>query len=462
MDSVLTSRPSGLFKLPGELLYQIFDDVYINWSQAEPSLIGSERPPTSPLCRALVPFQRQGLYRNAFVNVRQNSIRFFKSILAQPRLASLVTSLTLKIPVNSASQSSSRAVRNSTGQVSAEEIQSCFSSFRNLEHLTLQDHTTIHFPSLLSILTSDTLSPKCTSIMLSIPCYNQDALASLPLNPKSFSLEVAEWQNSTIVAKKDTVHRSPFSSLSDLTLTRFPRADYHNKARLDFLARCASLRRLTLHGFNESQMVELLYLPSRESLTQLSLLGGPAFGPTIPLDQVLRYFPNLRQLTLAINYSNERYKDGFTDAVRRLSLEILIFAPPEQPPLSVLEALLSPPNQHPTLRKLQLDCVDRVGTIGTRLSTIPLRFSSIQSGMKVAINDLFPEDWDIPRFPPEYSIGQLKALQFVGSENGVQVAGKIFEALEFREAYEQDVDILKERWDNWKAQGRRTQGKKGK
>ncbi|GAA5995073.1 hypothetical protein JCM5350_003994 [Sporobolomyces pararoseus] len=73
MDSSLT-RPSGLFKLPAELLYSIFDDAYINWSGGEPSTSSSSRPPTSPLCRALVDFQRQGLYRNAFVDVRQNLI----------------------------------------------------------------------------------------------------------------------------------------------------------------------------------------------------------------------------------------------------------------------------------------------------------------------------------------------------------------------------------------------------
>ncbi|GAA5995071.1 hypothetical protein JCM5350_003993 [Sporobolomyces pararoseus] len=217
---------------------------------------------------------------------------------------------------------------------------------------------------------------------------------------------------------------------------------------------------------HSSSFLSQCELPSRSTLSRIH---RTAFAPRKPSVRREHYPSSAPTLLLKSSptYSRNRLlqvplRDWFPR--RHLSTSTRNPYPriPEQPSLSILETLISPPNQHPTLRNLQLDCVDRVGTIGTRLSTIAIHFSSIKPGTKVAIDDFFPEDWDVPQVPTEYSIEELEVLQLAGTKNGVQVVGNVFEALEVREAYEEDVELLKKRWENWKIQGRRARGIKGK
>ncbi|GAA5949912.1 hypothetical protein JCM3765_007735 [Sporobolomyces pararoseus] len=470
MDNSLTSRPPGLLKLPAELLYQVFDDVYTNWSEVEPTSRKSSRPPTSPLSRALVDYQRQGLYRNVTIKARKSSIRFFKSILLQPHLATLVTSLTLRIP-----ETSGRSNSNGT-EVSPDEIETCISSCINLEALNLREYTTVHFPSLLSVLTSDTLSPKCTSISLSLPRQQQDALACLPLNITKCSFDVVGWQTVAIGAKEDTVARPPFSSLSSLTLSDLAAYDNGSSLWTEFIARCTNLRRLTFVEFDQDRALEIgiLHASRIQSITELYFVG--TFHYRVDLVSILPRFSNLRQLYMAIEVSWD-YSDPFFDALRRLPLEILTFGgasstsrssawySPFVPSLPLLEALVSPTNQHLTLRTLKLNCVDVIGTIGTRVSTIDLRFHSIDPETDTPVEDLFPDDWDVPNLPCDYSIEGLKALRLAGEKNGVRVEGRVFKLAKVREAYEEDAELLQEYWEDWKKEKekrKKSKGKKGK
>ncbi|GAA5989524.1 hypothetical protein JCM5350_002095 [Sporobolomyces pararoseus] len=475
MEDSLTSRPPGLLNLPTELLLKIFDDVYLNWSEVEPSSSKSSRPLTSPLSRALVDYQRQGLYRNVTITIHKRSIRFFKSILAQPRLASLLVSLTLKIP-----GISGRSTSNGS-EVSPDEIETCFSSFINLEALSIREYTAVHFPSLLSILTSDTLSSKCTSISLSLPRQQQDALVSLPLNVRRCNFEVVGWQTAPTGAKEDKVSRPPFSRLSTLTLSNLQ--DYDNRDDLwtKFLARCTKLRRLRFYNFDHqgASQIRILQSLDLQSITGLSFLNTPRYISHVNLDSILPKFSNLRQLCLSIECCDVN-SDLFFTVIRRLPLEILIFTGEGSssgwfqtyfPPLSSLEALVSPPNQHATLRTLKLDCIDQVGRIGTRISTIDLRFHSIDRNTETPVDDLFPDDWNVPNLPKGYSIEGLKALRLAGEKNGVRVHGDVLEAMEVREAYEEDAELLTECWEDWKEEkekgkgkgkGKKGKGKKGK
>ncbi|GAA5949832.1 hypothetical protein JCM3765_007709 [Sporobolomyces pararoseus] len=455
MDNSLTSRPPGLLKLPAELLYQVFDDVYMNWSEVEPTSRKSERPLTSPLSRALVGYQRQGLYRSVTVTKGTAMVQFFKAILSQPQLAIHTTSLAIKI--------SSMRLRSTLEVLSPEVLKKCFSSFQNLRHLSLRDHTTILFPALLSILTSDTLSPKCLSVSLSLPYPPQDVLLSLPLKLERCILEMVQWQIPGAVEKEDQVSRPPFSNLSSLTLSRIRTYHQSDKTWSDFLARCPALHHLTLHEMNCDGIRELGIVgsPVLGSITKLSLLGGAhRNGQGIDFASFLPRFSNLRELTLAVNLCHNLY-DPFFDAVRKLPLETLIFGTFEDPPLACLQALVSPPSQHLTLRTLTLNGVDRVGTVGTRISSLELPFH-INDEPGSLLEDFFPEDWDVPTIPLDYSVEGLKALQLAGEKNEVSIDGRVFRASEVRAAYEQDVALLQERWENWRKRGKKAKGKKGK
>ncbi|GAA5949748.1 hypothetical protein JCM3765_007674 [Sporobolomyces pararoseus] len=424
MDESLTSPPPGLLKLPAELLYQVFDDVYMNWSEVAPTSRKSSRPPTSPLSRALVDYQRQGLYRVVTLKTRKNSVRFFKSILAQPRLASLVTSLTLRIP-----GTSGRSNSNGT-EVSPDEIETCFSSLVNLEALSLREYTAVHFPSLLSILTSNALSSKCTSITLALPGHRQDALSSLPLNMTRCNLEVVGYQTAAIGKPEDAVSRPPFSSLSSLSLwTNQYHSDGFDLWR-SFIARCDSLRRICLHRFSQDDVLNygILQSPSLQSITELSFLGEPRYH--LDLASILPHFSNLLLLTLEVDCLDP-FSHGFFDALRELPLEILTFtgdgsasrswwldAPPvpSLPSLPSLEALISAPTQHLTLRTLKLDCVPSDPETDTPLV------------------DLSVDERVVPNLPRDYSIEGLKALQLAGEKNGVVIEGSVFNLAEELEA----------------------------
>jgi hypothetical protein len=177
-------------------------------------------------------------------------------------------------------------------------------------------------------------------------------------------------------------------------------------------------------------------------------------------------FPDLKKLTLGGGTST--YSQSFVDALHKLPLQTLVLKVGELVSLASLTALVSSSTKHLTLLTLTLNFLEWSGKIGTRIAQVDLPFDTVDLETEYVTDDLMTDDWQFPVFPPGFSVEGLLALRQGGQVNGVEADGKVFEAIEVLEAYEEDVNLLGEMWDEWKDEEKksrkekRTKGKKGK
>ncbi|GAA5962968.1 hypothetical protein JCM3765_006733 [Sporobolomyces pararoseus] len=462
----LRKRQTGLLDLPAELLYQIWEDVYINWKEVEANSWESRLPPTVPLCKTLTTIQVHSLYLNvdlsSYYSLRSLN-NFFKTILARPQLAIFVSTFTFTVGKG---YSGSTKDRSNELVVTIESIKSCFRLFSNLKALNLLDEATLALPSLLSLLTSDTLPPQCTSIRFGVPAGYDNTLLTLPVAVKTLE---TTFIGESFSGRNDleSLELPPLSTLSTLTISR-PEAN--QQAYRQLLSRSPNLRSFGLHDVAprwNSNPQSLDAVPVVEKITRLSITsterrertGRRNYDNQFNVDSYISKFPNLKHLTLGAGTSP--HLATFFEELRKLPLESLTFAKGEYVPLAPLVALVSSSTQHLTLRTLTLSFLEKIGKMGTRIADVDIVFEEADVDSESVEDDYMTDDWTMPSFPPNITIPGLLSLQQVGAQSGVVVDGKVFEAIEIEKAYDDDVELLTEIWEGWRKKEKKLQGKKG-
>ncbi|GAA5909126.1 uncharacterized protein JCM6883_002613 [Sporobolomyces salmoneus] len=417
MESFVTSPRTNLLSLPDELLRDIFNDVYTNWKDVEASSWRSLLPPTVPLCRRLSGVQREALYKNVKIEatfcLRQFN-KFFETILAQPQLATFVTSFSFEV-WKSATPDYSKQLK-----VTDESLRLCFRQFRNLETLGFLHDAVSEFPQLLSLFSPSILSPKCTSIDLSLYHSAVGSLDTLPLNLETLKVTFLGGSADPFpLTKASTISLLTLDTLSHLTLAR-PEIDIDSSAFLDLI---------------------IQQIPVASNVTTLSIFTPLSDRrrsswfqqPSVPAHEShISKFPNLKTLTLGGGtISNSQ---TFVDDLRKLPLETLVLEKGETIPLEYLVALVSSSTRHLTLRTLTISFLLNNGKMGTRISTVALPFDQVHLDTDDVEDDLMTDDFDFPTWPQDCKPAALIALQDNGKQNGIRVDGEVFEAIKIQAA----------------------------
>jgi len=410
----------------------------------------------APLSKRFTDIQREELYR--YINIRAYSRftkleKLFAIVLDQPQFGSLVSSFRFHFDDSAAN------TRNSAPVVILDAVQDVFRLFTNLTTLQITGEATKRCPSLLEVLNPSTLSSKLTRISISLGPGQDHTLLSLP--PQLESLDVAL---SYAYRGSPSLRSSPprtFAQLSTLTLSD---AALHSKACESFIALCPNLQSLHLVDVVPPSTADAV-LKSISSPSQIKTLTvmrksrrEDRLGYRLPIisSSQLSKFTNLKDLTLGGNCTS--YSQALVDAIRSLPLENLILEESELVPPPSLLALVSPPTQHPTLRSLVLNLIDKWIKIGTRVAEVNFdhAFSQMDPDSKVVEEDAMTDDWKLPKFPSGFSLEGLIKLQTKGAENGVAVVGRVYEGIVIQRAYDDDVEALEELWKEWKKRGKKS------
>ncbi|GAA5849230.1 hypothetical protein JCM5353_000532 [Sporobolomyces roseus] len=437
-------RIDYLSRLPNELLYKIFEDVYVNWKEGRR---GCRSPKTlsQPLSKNFLEIQRQGLYRHINIRVYSNLSkldRFFQTILPAPKLGTFVNSFVFDIDGQDAGHvSTSRLIPQAS-------IVHAFRCFTNLITLRLTRAATMIVPGLAPILHSSIISPRCTQISLQLAPQEQHRLMYLPRSVQTLHVTFATLRLFGSFRQTGSPHR-PFSQLSSLTISQ---AASTSRGCEDLVALCPNLVAIYLTdiGLPGFDNFILRSIPSPSRIETLSILRQPRRVDYYSMQ--LKTFVNLKKITLGGNAIS--YSTLFFDTLRSLPLQQITFEKGELVPLPSLIAFVSSPIQQPTLRKLVLNLLERSGKIGTRVARMDLdhTFSQLDSDTEDSEEVVIATDWRLPKFPAEYSHEGLIDLRREGTENGVEVVGTLYDGIEVEEAYECDMEMLDKLWEEWKEQ----------
>ena len=418
------------------------------------------------MCKTLTTIQLQAVYRQVSLG-RYRSLRsfnkFFETIIARPELANFVSNFTFKVEPGY-----SKPTENLSNEltVTPESIRSCFRLFRNLEALNLDGEAILALPSLLTLLTSDSLPPKCTSIRVGIPAKDDTTLLTLPSSLQTLEITFLGGISAWLRNDPERLDLPPLPALSSLTISR---PDARQQAYRQLVSRCSNLRSFELRDLAPQwnrNPASLEVVPEVDNITSLTITakarertGRRNFLHQFNVDSYLSKFSNVKHLTLGAGTSPHLV--SFFNELRKLPLESLTFAAGEYVPLPPLVDLVSSSTRHLTLRTLTLSFLEENGKMGTRIAEVDVVFEEADVDSESVEEDYMTDNWTMPSFPPGLTVAALLTLQQVGAQNGVVVDGKVFEAIEIEQAYDDDVELLNEMWENWRKKEKKSKGKKG-
>ncbi|GAA5850571.1 hypothetical protein JCM5353_006805 [Sporobolomyces roseus] len=194
-----------------------------------------------------------------------------------------------------------------------------------------------------------------------------------------------------------------FPLFSQLSTLRFSGSSNYTEMCEKVLAQSPNLVAFHVNGKNGggfvSSILSKISSPTRIETLAMTTGQNPWYrvqhGRSIT-DVRVSSFTNLKQLTLGGGSSSG--SDTFLNVLRGLPVEGLCLEVGETFALPSLITLVSPPNQHPTLRRLVLNLLEGEGEIGTRVAGVDFErsFSRVDPDTEDVEDDAMTDDWTLP------------------------------------------------------------------
>ncbi|GAA5996253.1 hypothetical protein JCM5350_000478 [Sporobolomyces pararoseus] len=404
-----------LSSLPPELLSEIFNYAYKDFE-----------PPRAPISRALLPFQRQALFRK----IRIDALSHFDSLVeaheSNAGLGRMVKSLEVQ---NVDTQGGGGGTKNER------RMKGFFSTLVNLEQLRLGSNTTSLIDLVLSLRIARSELPQLRSLVLEIPSewkkpFDSKIYRNLNEYPSLCRLEISTEKHDRFAC--NSRGGGKLTKITQLVL-KGPEVD--NSKTLSFLQNFPNLKSLTLdtlasHHPDYSSLVGIL--PT--SLISLTLRNlGFYDGYSKPCDQ---HFPRLVNLESLYLSEGTFTKDLINPLLQLPKLQTLGFGKGAVLEPSRIEEMVVGPHRLPALEKLIFDQFE--GKVGWSISKDSDGVTLHSEHMK-DFDHLGP-GWQIPRADTcmsgrDFDDLLLPLLSTI-KEAKIQIEGKTLDALKV--------------WDKWR------------
>ncbi|GAA5829541.1 hypothetical protein JCM5353_001286 [Sporobolomyces roseus] len=385
-----SSRIDYLSRLPNELLTQIFEDVYVNWNEGVEAGI-KLRKLIKPISKRFLEFQRQGLYREIKVT-RWTGARSFTSLLRtvvkEPSLGSLITSLHLDMSVSRYSQTTGFSAET---KPSSDDIKRFFKALVSLQRLKLAGRTSEQDSSILAIY-----SPYDAPLLVL-----SSIMENFDITTVADEWRIRNTATYAVIATPPPAGILPSTRISLLSIEPYDPADHWytwqtGKLRTGLNSIFLNLENLNLRDSTSEYSASLLDVLPRTGISKISLVVKDVL-PISSLISLVSTPTTLRSLVLS--FDRETGEIG-----------------------------------------TRVSTVDFDGT-----------FRGIDLETEDIAQDAMPDDWTYPQLPAECSIEDLLLLREKAREAGVELAAdKLYEAVEIQQAVDEDLELLDELWQKWK------------
>ncbi|GAA5889967.1 hypothetical protein JCM8208_001183 [Rhodotorula glutinis] len=433
-----------LTPLAPELLSMIFDEAYV------------DRPPTSPICRTLVPFLRQRLFRDIRVESFSRLDALCGLVEGVPPLGAAMRTLSINM------YSDATSAQEEPQHPSDDALVRLFCALPRLERLECTG--SLRMISLLrspSVAARPDFLPSVHALSVSglleerVDLFQPSNLAALHHYPLR-ELKLYDYR-----MRRDPIYSPEYAPRPPLEPLPHPLPPFSGITRLStsvcvgpagtdqLLRLLPHLAHLALRGVSDlvgpSRFLEAL--PKPERLQSLEL-DGCGIGQWV-LPDSMAGLTGLRALT--IGNGADLVAPSFDSAVRSVRLDTLHFASPDVwIPFTVLERLVSTSMKHPTLKRLVLDLVHLVGNVGPPITVDNLR-SWWPFTFDARAGRLPVEYWEEPMWPDEDDPVRLEDLEHLCRAGGVEVTGSAIDALRVQQACDAQRAALFEMADLVKA-----------
>ncbi|BGP39027.1 hypothetical protein JCM10449v2_002965 [Rhodotorula kratochvilovae] len=414
-----------LRRLPPELLNQIFDKAY------------AEKPPARPICRALLPFLRERLYRNVVLRNYDQLVCFMWTVVHEAAIGALVKSLDLDFWDDENGEPEPDTLRPSDG-----EMVGFLCALARLEALEIRGW---------SRASALVLSPAMANLATFLPSLRRlhlfgvvqgcvDLFQPAQLIVLHYYGQIVDFQARSAywpVAPPAAVWKaSPVPVPAFSSITRLG-ADLQlgPAGLLLLLPLLPNLADLSLTGVTSTacldRLLSLLVRPNRiQSLEAEGFIEGGVWG----LPGSLLLLTSLQSLEVAFRCVCDA---AFFDVVRRLPIRRLRLADGLDVKGNDLFDLVSGPSRHQSLVRLVLDTMES-GEVGEWVD----RHNFADYYMFPSDADQLPDSWDEPEWPPSCDSRMVDELARLAEANGVGVAGSTFAALEVQRECDIQYDML--------------------
>lgn len=426
--------------LPPEITQLIFD----NLESGNGSL-------SSPLSKALVPFQQRRLFRRIRISQWKQFEQLCKA--SQHHLSPLQYVEKLEVRLSPRWWSPAARERplwnptNSTLRLFFGRLV----QLRTLDLSGLQQATSI----LLDPIFATTSLPNLTTLVLN----TSSADFNDPFDPVDFAA-IAHYTNLSSFVLSDSRRTEDILPTPNMTSTMdLSRSEVRQVSLFGALTPCeASLRRL-MASFNHLERLSLvddsetsrLYdlldgIENREGLKELRLAlshyeeddfddGDPPSAPIGGLGQILLQFPSLSSLTLG-NLCDVT-SPSFCEALQQLSLDHLAFEKGVNLSLANLIRLVQSGGMKHQLKTIRFDNVE--GGRGTRIEDIGRPYDDDEIDAWNVYSD-----WVLPRWTDEFKEADLVEFIEVAKRDGIEVTGTAVEAIGINREFELEHEKLDE------------------
>ncbi|GAA5903839.1 uncharacterized protein JCM6883_002001 [Sporobolomyces salmoneus] len=334
---------TSLSHLPPELLADVFDYAYI-----------TSKPPSAPISRALLPLQRQALFRRIQISSHSQFQQLMQACDRNSGLGRLVK--VFEVEKIDPEKGESRNDRQTKGFIT---------NLVNLEELKLGSRSTSLVDLVLSIRIARSNLPRLETLKLVIPFEWKK-----PFDSKIYR-HLNEFPSLHRLEFSDTTTTNPFTcsleggqklaKITELVLKGFLVDTPRTSSFLDNFPNLASLTLDTLGNYDPDYSNLVALLP--ESLSSLTLLIVDFYDDYLKAcDQHFPRLVNLEYLYL----SEGTFTENLIDSLQQLTkLKTLGFGRGAILDCSKLEEMLLGPNRLPSIEKLIFDQVE--GKTGWRI-----------------------------------------------------------------------------------------------
>ncbi|BGP47133.1 hypothetical protein JCM10450v2_002985 [Rhodotorula kratochvilovae] len=408
-------RVDRLTRLPPELLKQIVDEAY------------GEDPPTRPICRALLPFLRECLYRNILVWTSRQLERLGDTVAQVAELAMLVRSLTIDLP--------DHVGWTHDHPPSDDHFVRLGCRLTRLETLSVRG-----WPKACALV----LSPEMAHCEAFLPALRRLRLLDRIEGCEDlfYPTELAALHHYRNLCdfEAQCKYWNPYTALySDFPPLPIPLLAFSNITRLSahvalgplglmaLLALCPNLSHLSLAGITMTPhlgyLVASLAHPERLRSLELEGFGSWSLAPSVAS------LTSLEDLSIAGGCDCST--SAFFDLVRLLPLRSLRLGRFLTVDYEALLLLFKGPTRHATISKLVLDTIG-AGRMGEWITMD--NFDEDDPLLVDYDDEELPVDWEAPIWPPGCDYWAVDDLEHTAMMNGVRATGSTFAALEVEKA----------------------------
>lgn len=340
--SCRVTQPSKLLTLPVELVELIFEDVY-----------SSARPPSRPLCRALLRFHDERHRRSRYRRVH---------LVGSSMLSGYTRSLQIRSSIGAACQSF-RVVggfRKRVVDIAPGLVDLVFSSLPNVRNLELEGDQLVRTFLQRADAQVPPFMPRLAQLSLEARLadradpYHPSFLRGLSRIRRLTSLSLSLTGGTGAAAPIEPGVDFSLGKLEDLSLTNAR----SSTGAVDLVARCSSLSQLEIS--DDAEYLgdpRLLQAAAAHGTLETLSLEGKDGGDEWELPDVVKAMPTLTELRLGRG-CNCVDKASFEILAHLPALETLAFGPGSDVSTArLLKLIEGKSKKHPALKNITLDCV---------------------------------------------------------------------------------------------------------